>query len=68
MKAKKPKEQYQTVTLFVRYYEDGKMEYCNPYNGEVLFTKQSPTGTSPLVELSTLAPYQPTKANKEKSL
>lgn len=51
MKAKKPKEQYQTVTLFVRYYEDGKMEYCNPYNGEVLFSKQSPTGTSPLVEV-----------------
>lgn len=50
MKAKKPKEQYQTVTLFVRYYEDGKMEYCNPYNGEVLFTKQSATGTSPLVD------------------
>ena len=65
MKAKKPKEQYQIVTLFVRYYEDGKMEYCNPYNGEVLFTKQSPTGTSPLVELSQSAPNQPTKANKE---
>lgn len=52
MKVKKPNEQYQTVTLFVRYFDDGKMEYCNPYTGDILFTKQSPTGTSPIVELS----------------
>ena len=51
MKAKEPVEQYQTVTLVVRYFDDGLMEYCNPYTGEVLFTKQSPSGTSPVVEL-----------------
>lgn len=52
MKAEKPNVRYQTVTLFVKYYDDGLMEYCNPYNGEVLFTKQSPAGTSPLIELA----------------
>lgn len=59
MTTKSPKVQYQTVTLYVRYFDDGLMEYCNPYTGEVLFTKQSPTGTSPVVELAELDAANP---------
>lgn len=57
---KRPINQYETITLLVKYYKDGTTHYCNPNNEEILFEKKF--DRSPVVELEIREPavrYEP---------
>lgn len=47
-------QQIVEVPILCKYYENGLVEWCKPNTEEVIYSYNTPTGRSPIVEMKPL--------------